>query len=422
MATSGGHDLGLPVPAVHPAAEEQPGAHSTESSDPEATGGFHLGYRRWLDGLRGLAILSVLAFHLGLLPGGSIGVDVFFVLSGFLITALLAEEWQRHGSISLTAFYLRRGLRLLPAFLTLLLLVGLSGLWLPSAEDARARLSEVIVAGCYVANWPTLHRTGMPILGHTWSLSVEEQFYLLWPILLYGMLRLKLSHRVILLLVCAAIISSATLRMVLYDLHRSVGPEKAANVMRLYMGLDTRADSLLVGCLVGLLASWNLLPRSRRFAFWVGVAALISLAALSYLAWNRCLDHSQYYHGLFTAVALMVGAIIVRLLSKPSRLASLLLECSPLVSIGRVSYGLYLFHMPIIYCLNPAGLGWKHPGMTLLIAGLSAVAAFLSYYCIESPSLRLKDRLRQRPSVTPANASRAVERLDHEAVLPQKAA
>ena len=400
----------------------QPDAYPTVKADPEAAAGFHLGYRRWLDGLRGLAILAVLAFHLGLLPGGSLGVDIFFVLSGFLITALLAEEWQRRGSISLKAFYLRRGLRLLPAFLTLLLLVALSSLWIQSAEQARARRSEVIVAACYLANWPMLHQIGMPLLGYTWSLSVEEQFYLIWPMCLYGMLRRKWSHRQILLVVCAGILVSASHRMVLYELHRLPRSEKAAHVMRLYMGLDTRADSLLVGCLVGLLASWNRLPQSRRFVFWVGVASLVSVASLSYLALNRCLDHSQYYHGLFTAVALMVGVIIVRLLSGPSRLGSLLLESFPLVYVGRVSYGLYLFHMPIISWLRPAGLGWRYPAMTLLVVGLTVAAALLSYYGIERPCLRLKDRLRHRASITAANAIQPLERGCGGANSPQAAA
>src|SRR5439155_18097163 len=120
-----------------------------------------------LDGLRGVAILLVLAFHFGLMAGGSIGVDSFFVLSGFLITSLLVEEWQQRGSISLKHFYLRRALRLLPAFGALLLICLLSSLLLPSA-DAERRRREVLVAACYVANWPTLHGTPMPILGHTW--------------------------------------------------------------------------------------------------------------------------------------------------------------------------------------------------------------------------------------------------------------
>jgi peptidoglycan/LPS O-acetylase OafA/YrhL len=395
--------IGYPILADHCEAGKPHDICRTVGNEPEAATPFHLGYRRWLDGLRGVAILSVLAFHLHLLPGGSLGVDVFFVLSGFLITALLAEEWQRRGSISLKAFYLRRSLRLLPAFLTLLLILGFSSLWMQSADEARARRAEVIVSGCYVANWPMLHRTGMPTLGHTWSLSVEEQFYLLWPMLLYGMLRVGLSRRQVLLVVCTGIVASAVHRMALYDLHRVFGPEKAANVIRLYMGLDTRADTLLVGCLLGLLVSWDMLPRSGRFVFWVGIVSLVSVVSLSYLSCYRCLDHSQYYHGLFTAVAFMVAAIIARLLSRPSGLGALVLQSAPFVGAGRISYGLYLFHIPIIYWLGPAGVGWRFPAMTLLVLGLTLSSALLSYYCIERPCLRLKDRMRPRASIAPAD-------------------
>jgi peptidoglycan/LPS O-acetylase OafA/YrhL len=112
MAASGKDDLGDPIFAVRATAREDPSPPPGLGGHREPAGGFHLGYRRWLDGLRGLAIVSVLAFHLRLLPGGSLGVDLFFVLSGFLITALLAEEWQRRGSIGLSAFHVRRGLRL----------------------------------------------------------------------------------------------------------------------------------------------------------------------------------------------------------------------------------------------------------------------------------------------------------------------
>jgi peptidoglycan/LPS O-acetylase OafA/YrhL len=378
---------------------------SGASRDPEENQIFRLGYRRWLDGLRGLALLMILAFHLHLLPGGSLGVDIFFVLSGFLITALLLQEWQQRGAISLPAFYLRRGLRLLPAFLALLLVLTFFSFWAQSADEARARRSELIVAACYVANWPTLHQTPMPFLGHTWSLSVEEQFYLLWPLLLCFMLWRQYSRRQVLLMVCAGILASLSLRIVLYDQIRGAGAAKSSIVMRLYMGSDTRADALLVGCLVALLASWNLLPRSPRFLSWFGLASLISVVSLCYLSVYRCLDHSQYYHGLFTAVAFMVGTIIVRLLSGPSKLGSLLLESSPLVSIGRLSYGIYLYHMPIISWLGDEGLGWGHPGKTLLVIGLTAAAAVFSYYCIERPCLRLKDRLGRRITVEPSTTA-----------------
>jgi len=360
-----------------------------EMGASETAAGFHLGYRRWLDGLRGLAILMVLAFHLGFLPGGSLGVDVFFVLSGFLITTLLAEEWQRRGSISLKAFYLRRALRLWPAFITLLVFCVLSSFLAASAEEAAIRRREVIVAGCYVVNWPNLHKTPMFLLGHTWSLSVEEQFYLLWPLSLYLMLRWKLPRRRILVLVCAGILGSALLRLGLYRAGRDLG--HGPDIIRLYMGLDTRADSLLTGCLVGLLATWGLLPRSRRFVFWAGLASLLSVAGLGFLAWRRCLEHSQYYHGLFTVAAMMVGVIIVRQLSAPSRLGKFVLQSAPLVGLGRISYGLYLYHIPILAFLLRTGL--PPLAMALAAAGLTLATALLSYYCIERPCLRLKDRL-----------------------------
>jgi peptidoglycan/LPS O-acetylase OafA/YrhL len=358
-------------------------------------GDCQLGHRRWLDGLRGVAILLVLAFHLGLVPGGSLGVDVFFVLSGFLITTLLVEEWQRRGSISLKNFYLRRVLRLWPAFFTLLGICGLGALAQPSGKEAAEHRREILVAACYVTNWPSLHQTSMPILGHTWSLSVEEQFYIAWPLALWLMLRLNLSRRRIILLVCMGILASALLRLTLYRLSHALGQDKAATVMRLYMGTDTRADALLAGCLVGLLFCGNLLPRSPGFLFWSGAASLVATAGLAFLAWRRCLDHSQYYHGLFTAVALMVGTLIARLLTGPSRLAAFALESVPLVAVGRISYGLYLYHVPIIHWLRPPELGWHYPAATLLAAFLTFATAGLSYFCIERPCLQLKGRFRQ---------------------------
>ena len=374
---------------------------------PDRHNPFRLGYRRWLDGLRGWAILLVLAFHLGLLSGGSLGVDVFFVLSGFLITTLLAEEWQRHDSISLPRFYLRRALRLWPAFFTLLALYGLySWLCLPTTEAAE-HLQEILVAGCYVANWPTLHQTGFAALGHTWSLSLEEQFYLLWPPLLWLMLRLQWPRRRILALVCAGICASVAWRIALYHLHRTPGPDKDANIMRMYMGLDTRADSLLVGCGVGLLAAWNCLPASRRAVRWTGGAAAASALVLAYLAAFSAETRTLYFHGLLTVVAMLVGIIIVRLLVAPSGVGRWLLESAPLVGIGRISYGLYLYHIVAMYGLRLVGVQREGLPGAVAIVGLSLAAALVSYFAIERPFLRLKDRLAHRGVAPVRLASRA---------------
>jgi peptidoglycan/LPS O-acetylase OafA/YrhL len=354
---------------------------------------FHLGYRRWLDGLRGWAILLVLAFHMGLLSGGSLGVDVFFVLSGFLITTLLAEEWQRRGSISLPRFYLRRALRLWPAFFSLLLLYGVYSWLFVAAEEAQEHYREIVVAGLYFANWPTLHQTGFAALAHTWSLSLEEQFYLLWPPLLLLLFKLRLTQRQILALVCVGILASVAVRITLYHLHRTPGPDKDANIMRMYMGLDTRADSLLVGCGVGLLAAWNRLPASGCAIRWTGGAATASAALLAYLAAFSAETRTLYFHGLLTVVAMLVGVIIIRLLIAPSAIGRLLLDSPPLVGIGRISYGLYLYHVVVMYGLRLAGIQRDEPIAMVAMPLLSLAAAVVSYFGIERPFLHLKDRL-----------------------------
>jgi peptidoglycan/LPS O-acetylase OafA/YrhL len=406
MIPSAANQEGAPPVAVFPLASCFP---SDEPAPQKAEAVFHLGHRRWLDGLRGVAILLVLGCHLGLLPGGFLGVDVFFVLSGFLITSLLLEEWQSTGNIRLKQFYLRRALRLLPAIIVLLVFCGLSILWLPSARERWARCREIAVAACYLSNWPMLHHTEMPILGHTWSLSVEEQFYLLWPVLLCGMLRLRLPRRWVLLLVCCGIGASAVQRLELLHWYQSHGTNRIAILFRLYRGLDTRADALLSGCLLGLLAAGDLLPKSRRLIRWMGAVSLIFLIYLGYLARYSNLYDPSFYYGLFTAVALLTTIVLARLLSAPAPLATRILESAPLVGTGRISYALYLYHAPIFYALIvgylilglPTNSNWGYAALSFLALGLSYLAAVLSYYLIERPCLRLKDRVRPRLAVNP---------------------
>lgn len=365
-----------------------------EANNPQSGSGFRLGYRPWLDGLRGVAVLLVLAVHFQFLTGGFIGVDIFYVLSGFLITTLLMEEWQRRSSIDLKHFYLRRALRLLPAFLTLLLICG-AWSFMVTHENAVALRKEMLVAGCYATNWPKLHQTPMPTLGHTWSLAMEEQFYILWPVLLYGLLRAGLPIRRIVLLIGLGIVSIIVHRNILYDSYRGdiSWHDKWEHFIRLYSGFDTRADTLLVGCLLGLIASQNWLPKSRGFVFWSGLASLVSVAFLGYCVGYKDLGQANFYRLLFTIIALMVAIVIARLLAAPSRLGSLFLEFAPLVGIGRISYALYLFHIPIMGWVPHEGLGWKYPAATLTIATLTFAAAIASYYCIEKPCLGLKHRL-----------------------------
>jgi peptidoglycan/LPS O-acetylase OafA/YrhL len=352
---------------------------------------FRLGYRRWLDGLRGVAILVVMALHLRVFPGGSLGVDIFFVLSGFLITSMLVEEYQRRaGTISLKQFYLRRLLRLAPALAVLLILFAIHTLICDPPEVWNGHWRELLAVACYASNLS--HWTGINVgnLGYTWSLSLEEQFYLLWPGLLYVMLR-RLSRRQVLLIVCAGIIASAALRAFLFNQHRLLDTEPVDR-MWLYAALDTRADALLTGCLAGLLASWNLLPSTRRYLRGITIAAGVGTAFIVYCLLTFDLASTQNYNGVFTLVALSVGVIILRLLAAPVGFAGRILESTPLVGVGRISYGLYLYHIPVFLWIEFHVQAWM-PIKIVLGVSATFAAALLSYYLIERPFLRLKDRL-----------------------------
>jgi peptidoglycan/LPS O-acetylase OafA/YrhL len=360
-----------------------------------------LGHRRWLDGMRGVAIILVLLYHVFLIPGGFLGVDVFFVVSGFLITTVLAEEWRRRGAISLRRFYWRRALRLFPALVALLLASYLyAEVFLPR-EAVRAFRRELLVCAAYVSNWVHLHGVSVLTLGHTWSLALEEQFYVLWPLALLLMLRLRLSRPLILAVVAAGVVASVTVRLVLFRLHRLrhlTWPEDTAGLLRLYMGLDTRADALLVGCFLGLLFAWGLLPQSRNFRLASGAVALAGAGLVAHLSLTGNMGLHLLYYGGFTLVALAVAAAIAHLLAG-GRWAAAALGFGPLPWIGRISYSLYLVHVPVIawvrpdWLCNPAALGRGHLGNTLIALGLMFAAAVVSYYGIERPFLRLKDRL-----------------------------
>jgi peptidoglycan/LPS O-acetylase OafA/YrhL len=372
---------------------------------PERAPPFHLGHRPWLDGVRGVAVLLVLAFHFRFLTGGCFGVDVFFVLSGFLITTLLASEWQRRGAISLPRFYLRRLLRLFPA-LAALLACGyvFTAMYRPAEEPQYRR--EMLYAALYLSNFQSLHHLTFSSLGHTWSLAVEEQFYLIWPLVLVLLLRSRVSPRTLVWIVAAGVVASAVHRNVLFYFRPPQGPLRNPAIMRLYTGLDTRADALLMGCLAGLLATWNLLPKSLLFRRLLGVAAAASTAGLAFAFTQSCMDRNAWYYGGFTLLALAVAIIITQLLANRSGAATKILSSFPLTVLGRLSYGLYLYHIPVVEWLGLREMGWKAPGETATAVGVTFAAAVLSYYLVERPFLRLKDRLQSGTSELPANERR----------------
>lgn len=348
---------------------------------------FRLGHRPALDGLRAIAVLVVIIFHLNsnALPGGYLGVDIFFVLSGFLITSLLLEEWQSTGSLNVGRFYWRRVVRLMPA---LLLVVG--ACWTYAYAFSPIEEQETLVhAGKMVLAFQTdwFFANAMDFLtyfAHTWSLSVEGQFYLIWPLVLGFMLWRKAGPRAMALTMLLGILSCNLYRTLQID------PEATNVFPRLYPKLELRGDSFLTGALVAVLAGYNLLPQTVRFRTWLRGTAQAAAVMIAILIYDGPSWQTQMYpmfHGMFLVVAALVGVLLLALLYEPSHLVSEILESTFLTWIGKLSYGLYLWHFPMLMLLPattlkvPAPLVWK-----VQIVATFAVAA-ASYYAIERPLL-----------------------------------
>lgn len=360
-----------------------------------------LGHVAALDGLRGLAVLIVVYHHaVGLLPGpngspqfepitgGFLGVDIFFVLSGFLITAILLDETRRSGRVGLRSFYMRRGFRLLPALYCLLgvhlLYVWLTGL--PIGPEVDSVRDGVL----YVYNWRWRWATeqAQPNLVHLWSLAVEEQFYLLWPlaVILLTSLVKRASWR-------AGVIGATVLAVTVHRWVLFEGTESPFTIVTLYARTDTRADSLLVGALLAQLWAGRFLPRRGL----VPAAWLSTIVVAVAIVRVEVLD-SVLYRGGYTVVAIAVAVIIAATL-QGGWLAAKLLTVAPLRLVGRVSYGLYLWHGWVFVVVLRYGGGWGWA--TRLAVGLLAAAVLtsLSWHLVERPMTRLRHRL--QPSSPP---------------------
>lgn len=351
---------------------------------------FKLGYRPELDGLRGVSILLVFIHHIyhPFVPGGFLGVDIFFVLSGFLITSLLLQEFHQTDTINLRNFYLRRCLRLMPAVCFFILCVTFYALLFESpaafAQTSQAALLTLI----YVSNW--FYAFGWAsannALGVTWSLAIEEQFYLVSPLILSLALSFKLKRKFMIYSLIIGVLAIAVYRKILWNAD--------ANVSRLYYGSDTRADALIIGCLTGLMTSWNLLPySSRRFKFYLRILSAIVLSILIYLlAFEEWSDPILYNQAGYTVVSLCVALLLLLIIRCPPKFALHILQFTPLVWVGQVSYGLYLWHWASRYFIYRGSVLPPDATHLFLVVILSFGFTILSYYLIEKPFLKLKKR------------------------------
>jgi peptidoglycan/LPS O-acetylase OafA/YrhL len=345
-----------------------------------------LGYVRGLDGIRAVAVLAVMCFHAGVprAIGGFIGVDVFFVLSGFLITSLLHDEWQRSGTIAIGAFYVRRALRLFPALFVLLAALQLYSLTFYFPEQVTRLRIESLATLFYVANWAYALEI-VPQLGflsHAWSLGIEEQFYLLWPLALRAMLA-RLDRRQILGVLCAAIAASALWRAGLWA--------AGSPFPRVFFGFDTRLDVILSGCAAALALAWH--APSARVRLMLDRAAILGAAVLVVASTRISWLASYMYFGGFTAIALAAVSVISSIRESPDGVLARVLSWGPLVAIGRISYALYLWHWPVFLACRTEGLELGEGALLALQFALTFALATASFFLVERPFLRLKARL-----------------------------
>ncbi|MDE3132280.1 MAG: acyltransferase [Acidobacteriota bacterium] len=364
-----------------------------------------LGHRPVLDGLRGIAIVLVMLTHTAVLPNGYVGVDLFFALSGFLITTLLYEEWDRSGRISLKRFYGRRARRLLPA---LGLLIGIALIvditcysmtgW-PFAEKALASL-------LFVNNWLAAsgHARALGSLNPTWSLAQEEQFYLVWPFVLLVLLRHRVRPHLVAILLLVAI-----------GLLIMAAPAGGGRADSAYYSPAARAAELLFGCLGAVIwrhrllrlpqALWLRLPVTiaalrGRLRLWRAVCALLLAYLFVTLLFNYQLSTEQVY----LRACLIAVPLIVNLVGTPDSLLARAIASSPLRFLGRISYALYLFHLltrNVVYHFMPNGSVYLN---SLLTIALSVALAAVSWKVVESRVLAHGRRTRARAH-TPKRAA-----------------
>lgn len=338
-----------------------------------------LTYMPALDGARAIAVLMVFVIHAlpeSGFPGG-LGVDIFFVISGFLITRILVKEHNRTGKLDLKTFYIKRLLRLYPAFLVMVIVTVF--LWWLLDVSFVTNLIYAAVSVTYLANIAmTVAGTGIYTYQHTWSLAMEEQFYLLWPVLLIGLLSWKWTRDHIILTLSVLTIASFAGWVL-------VGAEMPFNPL-------VKAGGLLFGCILAFLSDHAVWRRTS-----VGMIGVLGLAVAIALEWSGIIDRTWSL-----PLATVTAGLLIMHLAYGESPVTRVLSLRPLVWIGTVSYGFYLWHYPILLILMASFPTIPIVRFTIALA-LTLVVTMLSMRFIELPALRLKDRIsrRQRSEVVP---------------------
>ncbi len=316
--------------------------------------------------------------------GAVLGVDIFFVLSGFLITYLLIIELDRTGSIDRGAFWTRRARRLLPALFAVLIAVGLYSLFFATGAERDTIRGDGLASLFYVQNWRLIFsdqsyfaQFGVPSpLRHLWTLAVEEQWYVIWPLLFLALVRAFRGNLTRVAAVTLALaIASAVWMVILFDPN--------GDPSRVYYGTDTRVQTLLVGALLAFVFSWRSAPTRRWTRVGLQVLGTVSMVTLIYFM-TIATDRSAWlYQGGFTLVAVL-SAVLIAATTQPGPSRSVL-RIQPLPWIGLISYGLYIWHWPIYVWLSPARAGLDGYQLMALRFAVTFAVATASFYLLEQP-------------------------------------
>jgi peptidoglycan/LPS O-acetylase OafA/YrhL len=370
-----------------------------------------IGYCGGLDGIRALAIVAVLLYHGGVVwaAGGFLGVEAFFVLSGFLITSLLIAEWRRSGTVALRAFWARRARRLLPALFCVVVVVGLYETLASTDGLVPGLKGDGIATLFYYGNWHEIATgsnyfaaTGpLSPLQHTWSLAIEEQFYILWPVslltsiwLMHRVLRRRqpTDRRVMGMLLAMSVtlaLASAVEAMILF--HGGAGSN------RVYYGTDTRAVGLLTGASLAFALALLRRPDSSgrttspaRASGALGWSALLALSAV--LVMMHYADGGSPWLYPFGMVALdvAVAVIIAAVVLCPRSAAGRIFSVAPARRLGQISYGVYLWHFPLFLWLTAASTGASGAPLLGLRLSVTLLVSIVSFVLIEQPVRRRK--------------------------------
>jgi peptidoglycan/LPS O-acetylase OafA/YrhL len=347
-------------------------------------GELKMGYQPALDGLRAISVIAVILYHANIswLPGGFLGVEVFFVVSGFLITSLMIEERLTNGRVDLRNFWIRRARRLLPALLVMLLAVALSVATFAtdSAPDFRR---DVIPSLLYVSNWwqiwfvesPYFAASDLPVLRHLWSLAVEEQWYLVWPVAFVLLARLprRIAATFVFLLGAIGAVATALLWL----------PDSASRTNFLYLSTPTRASGLLLGAALALW--WQRTDSVRRWlTVLLDIGGVVLLGVIAVAAATVHVSDRSLYQGWLASTSVISVLLIVVAVRPSGSVLKKLLGLSLLAAIGRRSYGLYLWHWPFFVFGDARGNATN----LFVCAAITVVVNEICFQFVEQPARR----------------------------------